>query len=86
MVRSFKSAVTRELHLQGLFALNETVWHSGFYDRVIRNDDELDRIRLYIANNPAQWAFDHENPGAEHDAAYVADCGWLEGVEAVTVS
>jgi hypothetical protein len=28
---------------------------------VIRNEKALDRIRAYIANNPARWANDPEN-------------------------
>ena len=37
-------------------------------------------LRLYIANNPAAWAYDYDNPQAEANAAYVADWGWLERV------
>ncbi len=29
-----------------------TIWQPRFYDRVIRSDNELNRIRLYIKNNP----------------------------------
>jgi len=28
------------------------IWQPRFYDRVIRSDNELNRIRLYIKNNP----------------------------------
>jgi len=28
----------------------------GYYEHVIRNEEALDRIRAYIANNPARWA------------------------------
>jgi len=38
------------------------LWQRNYYDRVIRNEMELNRIRQYIRNNPAQWAQDHENP------------------------
>jgi len=38
------------------------VWQRNYYDRIIRDEDELWRIREYIANNPAQWAVDRENP------------------------
>ena len=33
----------------------------GYYERVIRNEKALDRIRDYIANNPARWADDPDN-------------------------
>lgn len=36
-------------------------WQRNYYERVIRNDDELNRIREYIIYNPLKWAFDHEN-------------------------
>jgi putative transposase len=37
------------------------VWQMRFYDRVIRNETELNRMREYILNNPAQWHLDEEN-------------------------
>ena len=32
------------------------------YERVIRNEKELNRIREYIENNPLRWQIDRENP------------------------
>lgn len=37
------------------------IWQSGFYDRIIRNDIEYNRIRNYIANNPENWNSDKLN-------------------------
>ena len=34
------------------------VWQKNYFDRVIRNEDELNRIREYIIYNPAKWAKD----------------------------
>jgi putative transposase len=39
------------------------IWQRNYYERVIRNDPELNRIRQYIADNPAQWESDRNNPG-----------------------
>ena len=39
-----------------------SVWQRNYYEHVIRNDDELNRIREYIINNPLQWADDENNP------------------------
>ena len=39
-----------------------SLWQRDFYDRVIRNQRELDRVREYIRNNPLQWELDEENP------------------------
>jgi hypothetical protein len=77
IVRSFKAAATRRLHESG--RLNEArVWQRNYYERVIRNDAELNRVREYIQNNPARWALDHENPHRLPDSAYDRAWGWLE--------
>ncbi len=38
-------------------------WQGNYYEHVIRNEAELERIRQYIADNPLQWESDRENPG-----------------------
>ena len=38
------------------------LWQRNYYDHIIRNDDELNRIREYISNNPLQWDYDENNP------------------------
>jgi len=46
------------------------VWQRNYYERVVRGENELSRIREYIANNPLQWGKDRENPlRAGQDAA-----------------
>ncbi len=37
-------------------------WQRNYYERTIRNEDELNRIRKYIAENPLKWEMDEENP------------------------
>jgi putative transposase len=37
-------------------------WQRNYYEHVIRNEKELNRIRDYIQNNPLRWEFDRENP------------------------
>ena len=32
------------------------IWQKGFYDHVIRNQNDYDEICEYIENNPAKWA------------------------------
>ena len=39
-----------------------SVWQRNYYERIIRNEKELNRIREYIWNNPLQWHLDEENP------------------------
>jgi putative transposase len=36
------------------------VWQHNYYERVIRNEAELNAVREYVANNPQQWALDAE--------------------------
>jgi REP element-mobilizing transposase RayT len=32
------------------------LWQRGFYDHVVRDEQDLRRIREYIATNPIRWA------------------------------
>ena len=61
-VGGFKGAVTRRIN-----ALRDTagmlVWQRNFYERVIRDQDEFQRIRRYIEDNPRHWTDDEYNPG-----------------------
>lgn len=59
VVGSFKSAVSRRVAASDLSAV-QPLWQRNYYERVIRNDRELDAIRRYIAANPAQWEDDPE--------------------------
>ncbi len=59
IVGSFKSAVTKRSRI----ALNNDilqVWQRNYFERVIRNDRELNGVRDYIAHNPQNWLFDFE--------------------------
>ncbi len=38
------------------------IWQRSFYDHVIRDDEDMNRVREYIRSNPLQWALDEENP------------------------
>ncbi len=59
-VRSYKSAVTRAARL-ALLPAQAMVWQAGFYEHVIRDQRDLDRVRMYIRNNPLQWHMDELN-------------------------
>ena len=61
IIATFKAAVTRRAR-----KINESfAWQSRFYDHIIRNEQELNCIRHYIVNNPAQWELDRENKRSE---------------------
>ena len=38
------------------------VWQRNYYEHVIRDEEELNRIREYILTNPSQWEKDENNP------------------------
>lgn len=61
IVQNFKSVSTRKINI----VRNSPgcpVWQRNYYERVIRNENELSRAREYIVNNPLKWAIDKENP------------------------
>ena len=61
IMRAFKSisaiAVNRLLDRQG-----RPLWQRNYYERVIRDDEEMYAARKYIQENPLQWDLDRENP------------------------
>ena len=65
VVRSYKSAVTRQVRQQS-GSSGIQVWQRNYYEHIVRNEDSLNRIRQYIADNPARWEFDRENPSARN--------------------
>jgi putative transposase len=38
------------------------LWQRNYYDHIIRDKEELTKIREYIINNPLKWNLDEENP------------------------
>jgi putative transposase len=38
------------------------VWQRNYFEHIIRNEQSLERIREYIADNPRRWNKDTENP------------------------
>jgi REP element-mobilizing transposase RayT len=66
IVGAFKSLTTND-YVAGVNELgwprfDGHVWQRSFYDRVVRDGDELARISEYIEANPRLWAEDEENP------------------------
>jgi putative transposase len=43
-------------------AVGEALWQHGYYEHIVRDEDDLARVREYIATNPIRWALDPENP------------------------
>jgi putative transposase len=76
ILRSYKSLVTQRAQWisrgTGMIPLGlnppidprapTTVWQRNYYEHVIRDEAEWDRIREYIRENPRRWSEDRENP------------------------
>jgi len=60
IVRGFKSAVTRGIKRLD-YPFLYSIWQRNYYEHIIRNERELNRIREYIQNNPLRWEYDREN-------------------------
>lgn len=61
VIGSFKSyAAARINRLKG--TPGAPFWQRNYYERVIRDDAELERAREYIFDNPRRWAVDKHNP------------------------
>ncbi len=63
IVRAYKSAVTRLAYRDGLLPRGTPVWQRNYWDRVIRDDGEHERIAKYIQDNPLNWNGDRFNRG-----------------------
>ena len=60
IVRTYKAAVTTLCRRAGL---DHFGWQRNYYEHIIRDEDDLNRIRQYILNNPMNWGDDEYNPG-----------------------
>ena len=50
-----KMNASKEIHKHGYV---DQIWQRGFYDHVVRNDDDYDAIWQYIDENPIKWELD----------------------------
>lgn len=60
-IAGFKSAVTTRIN-RWRGTPGAPIWQRNYYKHIIRNEDSLDRICQYIAENPLRWHLDRENP------------------------
>jgi putative transposase len=64
IVRGFKTFSSRRIN-----EIRKTpgipVWQRNYYEHIIRDETEWNRIREYIETNPAHWAEDKENPNGK---------------------
>jgi len=57
IIGQYKSIITKRIN-QIRDTPGFSVWQRNYYEHIIRNENELNRIRKYILNNPANWLND----------------------------
>ncbi len=66
VIRWFKTMTTneyiKEVKSGRLPPFEKRIWQRSFYDHIIRDEEDMNRIREYIRDNPAKWTLDEENP------------------------
>ncbi len=76
LIGAFKTVSTKQINKVRASA-GVPVWQRNYYERIIRDEDELNRVRTYIQDNPLRWEEDPENPsrsrrtGSRNDPARV---------------
>ena len=65
MIGAFKSITTHEYILgvrnNGWQQFNKKLWQRNYWEHIIRDEKDLNRIREYIINNPLNWEGDGGN-------------------------
>ena len=60
IIRLFKAATNKRINIMR-GTPGTSVWQRNYYEHIIRNDDELNKIREYIINNPLTWKTDENH-------------------------
>ncbi len=59
---NYKMLVSKRVKaMRRLIGTDMKVWQRGYWERIIRNEPELNAIRRYIQENPLRWAEDRDN-------------------------
>ena len=60
IIGQYKSVTTKRINARR--GTKIPVWQRNYYERIVRDQEELDKIRIYIMENPMKWESDRENP------------------------
>ena len=60
LVAGFKSSATKRINILRN-APGVPLWQRNYYEHIIRDEEDYERIFNYIATNPTHWAEDEEN-------------------------
>jgi REP element-mobilizing transposase RayT len=61
LIGAFKTASPKHIHKMRNTP-GTSVWQRNDYEHIIRAAADLDRVRRYVAGNPARWAEDENKP------------------------
>ncbi|MBN1878440.1 MAG: transposase [Anaerolineae bacterium] len=61
LIGAFKTVSTKHVNILRDMP-GVPLWQRNYYEHVIRNEADLQRIREYIFNNPASWLEDENHP------------------------
>ena len=61
LIGAFKTVATKRVNL-ARGAPGRRLWQRNFYERIVRSEEDMDRIRAYVRDNPLRWELDAENP------------------------
>ena len=56
IIGAFKASVTRRINK--ISWSHQSIWQRNYFEHIIRNDEDLYRIRKYIRQNPLKWQLD----------------------------
>lgn len=54
LIGAFKTVSTKRMNMAENTP-GHRIWQRDFYDHIVRDENDLDRIRWYIKNNPRNW-------------------------------
>jgi putative transposase len=55
IMQAFKAGVSRLARRSSWINSDDVLWQRNYYEHIIRNQDDLMRIRGYIIENPQRW-------------------------------
>lgn len=61
IIRGFKTFSSRRIN-EMRRTPGVKLWQRNYYERIIRDENEWNRIREYVVGNPVRWDMDRENP------------------------
>lgn len=72
---SWFKRMTTNVYIRGVKNNNwppfeKQLWQRNYYEHVVRDDNDLNRIRQYINDNPLNWDADRNNPNNWNERIY----------------